>query len=264
MKTDKIFYTLFKVFPQLLFELTGQNTDLAQVYEFTSVEVKELAFRIDGLFLPKAVSSDEPIYFVEVQFQKDPDFYWRFITEIFLYLGTYKQNRPWRAIVIWAKASLDHEIPIPYQDFVINQRLERIYLNELAKSDRQSVGISILKFIASSQSKAPEQFPLLLEQVEQEIIEVPQKKEVIELIEKIIIYKFPKKSRKELERMFNLTDWKKTQFYREVKQEGKEEGKLETIPLLLRLGLTAEQISTELGLDLELVRQAISKNQENN
>ncbi|GFE68360.1 Rpn family recombination-promoting nuclease/putative transposase [Chroococcus sp. FPU101] len=260
MKTDKIFYTLFKAFPQLLFELTGQNTDLAQVYEFTSVEVKELAFRIDGLFLPKTVSSDKPIYFVEVQFQKDPDFYWRFITEIFLYLGTYQINRPWRAIVIWAKASLNYELPIPYQDFVLNQRLDRIYLNELAKSDRQSVGISILKFIASSQSKAPEQFPLLLEQVEQEIIEVPQKKEVIELIEKIIIYKFPKKSRKELERMFNLTDWKKTQFYREVKQEGK----LETIPLLLRLGLTAEQISTELGLELELVRQAIKNYRENN
>ena len=36
---------------------------------------------------------------------------------------------------------------------------------------------------------------------------------VIELIEKITIYKFPQKSRQELEQMFNLTDWKQTQFY---------------------------------------------------
>lgn len=238
MKTDKIFYTLFQAFPQLIFELTGQNSDLAQAYEFTSIEAKELAFRIDGLFLPKAVYPDYPIYFIEVQFQKDPDFYWRFITEIFLYLGTYKQNRPWQAIVIWAKSSMDIEIPIPYQNFILNQRLQKIYLNELSNEDSQSLGIKILKFIASSQSKSLEQFPPLLNQVEQEIIEVPLKKEVIELIEKIIIYKFPKKSRKELERMFNLTDWKKTQFYQDVKQEGKEEGqqegrqegKLETIP----------------------------------
>lgn len=74
MKTDKIFYTLFQTFPQVLFELTEQNPALAQDYQFTSVEVKELAFRIDGLFLPKSESSELPIYFIEVQFQKDPDF----------------------------------------------------------------------------------------------------------------------------------------------------------------------------------------------
>lgn len=190
------------------------------------------------------------------------------LTEIFLYLGTYKPNRTWKAVVIWAKESIDHAVPIPYQDFVINQRLERIYLNDLADLNQPSLGISILKFIASSHSKAPGQFPILLNQVEQEINPVSQKKEVIELIEKIIIYKFPKKSRKELERMFNLTDWKKTQFYQDVKKEGKEEGQLETklemIPLLLRLGLTAEQISSELDLDLELVRQTIHKPRENN
>jgi predicted transposase YdaD len=60
--------------------------------------------------------------------------------------------------------------------------------------------------------------------------------------------------------MFNLTDWKKTQFYQDVKQEGK----LETIPLLLRLGLSAEQISTELKLSLEVVRKAIEENRANN
>jgi predicted transposase/invertase (TIGR01784 family) len=91
---------------------------------------------------------------------------------------------------------------------------------------------------------------------------------VIELIEKIIIYKFPKKSRKELERMFNLTDWRKTRFYREVKEEGREEGreegKLETVPLLVRLGLSAEQISVELGLDIAAVRQAMNENKDSN
>ncbi|MFM6512828.1 MAG: DUF2887 domain-containing protein [Microcystis panniformis] len=44
MKTDKIFYTLFQVFPELLFELLGESPKLAQNYQFKSVEIKEWLF----------------------------------------------------------------------------------------------------------------------------------------------------------------------------------------------------------------------------
>ncbi|MGF1575475.1 MAG: DUF2887 domain-containing protein [Cyanophyceae cyanobacterium] len=42
-------------------------------YEFSTQEGKDLAFRLDGIFL----SSDtaQPIYFVEVQLQRDPNLY---------------------------------------------------------------------------------------------------------------------------------------------------------------------------------------------
>ncbi|MCA2618688.1 MAG: DUF2887 domain-containing protein, partial [Microcystis sp. M040S2] len=50
MKTDKIFYTLFQVFPELLFQLLGESPNLAQNYQFKSIEIKELAFRLDGVF----------------------------------------------------------------------------------------------------------------------------------------------------------------------------------------------------------------------
>jgi predicted transposase/invertase (TIGR01784 family) len=86
MKTDKIFYTLFQVFPELLFELIGSDSNFAHNYQFKSIEVKELSFRLDGVFLPDENYPEYPLYFVEVQFQLDPDFYWRFFTEIILYL----------------------------------------------------------------------------------------------------------------------------------------------------------------------------------
>jgi predicted transposase YdaD len=53
--------------------------------------------------------------------------------------------------------------------------------------------------------------------------------------------------------MFDLTDWKQTQFYKKAKLEGKVEAKLEIILLLRRLGLTVEQISQELDLDISLI-----------
>ena len=75
--------------------------------------------------------------------------------------------------------------------------------------------------------------------------------------------------------MFGLAEWKQTQFYKDVKLEGllegeakglvkgeakgKLEGKLESIPGLVKLGLSPEQIAMALELDIELINQEISK-----
>ncbi|MEH1837291.1 MAG: hypothetical protein V7L20_00630 [Nostoc sp.] len=57
--------------------------------------------------------------------------------------------------------------------------------------------------------------------------------------------------------MFGANELKQTRFYQDVFAEGKQEGKLETIPQLLTLGLSIEQIAQALGLDEQVVRQAI-------
>lgn len=61
MKTEIIFYQLFQIFLSLLFELIGQSPTEAQGYEFSSREIKELAFRFDGVFLPSANATHQPI-----------------------------------------------------------------------------------------------------------------------------------------------------------------------------------------------------------
>ncbi|MFN6185724.1 MAG: Rpn family recombination-promoting nuclease/putative transposase [Microcystis sp.] len=53
-------------------------------------------------------------------------------------------------------------------------------------------------------------------------------------------------------------EWKEAT-KQEGRQEGKLEGKLESIPRLLALGLSVEQIAQALDLDLEQVRQAIQE-----
>ena len=68
MKTYSIFYRLFQEIPSIFFELIGNSPQLAELYQFSSVEVKQTALRIDGVFLPNQ-NTDNPIYFLEVQFQ---------------------------------------------------------------------------------------------------------------------------------------------------------------------------------------------------
>ena len=48
----------------------------------------------------------------------------------------------------------------------------------------------------------------------------------------------------------------KQEFISEALQEGKQEGKLESVPQLLELGLNVEQLAEALDLDLEQVREA--------
>ncbi len=86
MKTDTLFYALFQSIPSLLFELIGQSTAEAAGYQFASIELKQTAFRVDGVFLPPESTPDAPVYFLEAQYQRDPLLYRRLFAEIFLYL----------------------------------------------------------------------------------------------------------------------------------------------------------------------------------
>ncbi|MFM5980179.1 MAG: DUF2887 domain-containing protein, partial [Sphaerospermopsis kisseleviana] len=82
---------------------------------------------------------------------------------------------------------------------------------------------------------------------------------LLELVERMLVYKFSSYSRQELEAMFGLTEWQQTRFYQEVKEETELETKLKTIPKLLNEGLNLEQIARILELDIEAVKQAITK-----
>ncbi len=87
MRRDSIFYQLFRQFPPLLFELT-EPPERASEYTFEAIEVKETAFRLDGVFLPP--TSDGVVYFCEVQFQPDELLYERMNSEIGIY--TYRHR----------------------------------------------------------------------------------------------------------------------------------------------------------------------------
>jgi predicted transposase YdaD len=92
----------------------------------------------------------------------------------------------------------------------------------------------------------------LIDQARLEIADEATQQELIQLIETIIVYKFPQKSREEIAQMLGLSDFRQTRVY----QETAEEVKLESIPRFLDLGLSLEQIAQGLDLDVEQVRQA--------
>jgi predicted transposase/invertase (TIGR01784 family) len=222
MRTDTIFYQIFLTFNSLLFELIGEPEENADGYKFTSVEVKEKAFRFDGIFMPDC--KDKSIYFAEVQFQPNSGFYWEFIAEINIYLNQYKPIQDWQGVAIFANRSLEPETLSTYQQELIEgDRIIRIYLEELPSG---SIGIDLINLIVSKELQAPK----LAKQLMQRTAEIDDnmiRQRIVELLLECLVSKFSKLSRQEIEAMFLVSDIKQTRFYQDVKQEGKLEGKQE-------------------------------------
>jgi len=248
MRTDTIFYQLFLTFDTLLFELLGQPLANAERYQFTSVEVKEKSFRFDGIFIPDRL--DQPIYFVEVQFQDKPEFYWEFIAEINIYLNQYKPVQDWQAVAIFAKRSFEVQTLTAYQQELVNSdRIVRIYLDELASSAPISIGVGLIQLIVSKETQAPDLVQQLMQRTRTEIVDVTIRQGIIELLESVLVSKFSKLSRQEIEAMFLLSDIKQSRVYQEARQEGRQEGEVRLLirQLSRRFGKLTDRHETQIA-----------------
>ena len=221
MKTDTLFYQLFQSFHSLLFELIERPITEAEGYQFSSVEVKEKAFRFDGIFIP--ATNDKPFFLIEVQFQPKEDFYWEFLSEIFLYLNQYRPKQEWQAVAIFARRSFEPEIPNYVREIIASNRIVRVYLDDWLDRETDSFAINIIQLILSSESQAVTMARRLGEKIEQENDPEIQE-QVLELIETVLVYKFPKLSRQEIETMFTYSDLKQTRVYQEAREEGELRG----------------------------------------
>jgi predicted transposase/invertase (TIGR01784 family) len=234
LKTDSIFYKIFKTDPGILFELLGQSPDLAQDYEFSSVEIKQLAFRIDGVFLPKPDSNDQTVWFVEVQFGRDPKFYGRFFGEIYFYLDLHQDTEDWQAVVIYPNRSIEPKKQHLYRANLNSDQVHRIYLDDLNDVPTESLGLGMMQLILADSVDAVIQAQSLLSKTRTQDRTDSKISAIIELIETIVVYKFPQLSREEIERMLGLSELRETKVYQEALQEGRTEGIAQERSLILR------------------------------
>ena len=259
MKTDTLFYQLFQEFPWIFFQLIDSQQTNIEAYQFIAPEVKQRSFRLDGLFTTTEEFNELPLYFVEVQFYQETDFYDRLFPSIFLYFSQYKPvNSDWYAIVIFDRENNDVTIPPRYRE-IASARLQKIYLDQIAELEQLNLGIGILKLVVEAENSAGELARNLIKRTKAELKNSQSQRQLLELIETIIIYKFPQLSYQEIETMLNLEEIKQTRVYQDAKSEGIEEGKLRQkvamIPLLQELGLSVAQIAQRLEIEESFVRK---------
>jgi predicted transposase/invertase (TIGR01784 family) len=152
MKTDTLFYRLFQGLPELAMELLGLEYH-SESYRFGSEEIKQTAFRLDGIFTPVAGNAEQPLIFVEVQYQPDGDFYDRFFSEITLYLRMHKPAHTWLALVIYPSRSTEKAASIAFSPFMDLPQLRRVYLEDYRDCPGLSPTLELIRLIASHEQQ---------------------------------------------------------------------------------------------------------------
>ena len=143
-------------------------------------------------------------------------------------------------MLIYPQRSSEGKIDPAYEVLINSEQVKRIYLEDLAKTQTNSWGLKIFKLMIESESKAAQEAQEILREIKQETFPVSSAS-IEELVETIIVYKFPQLSRKEIAKMLGLADSiTQTRVYQEGLQEG--EYKLIIKQLQHRFGeLSAEE-----------------------
>ncbi len=247
MKTDSFIHRFFREFPGAFFVLIGQDEQKAEGYQFTAVEVKDIGFRFDGIFLPEA--QDENIYCVEAQFYQAPDFYPRFFGKIFAYLQQKQPTNDWRAIVIYPNEAVDTGIHHHYREFFESGRLRRVFLANLSDEILERFPLNLLKIIIDSKEKVLSTAEKLIRQLPEQIPDKKTQEIFIELLFNLLLNKLPQLSREEIKEMYEplLSDIRKSRFYQEVAEEKAKE----IAKTMLKKNFGIELISEITGLSQE-------------
>ncbi len=238
----------------------------ARAYKFDSIEIKQTAFRLDGIFVPKAKRSKRPIYFVEAQLQRDRKFYWRFFAEVGLFLKQETPKQDWRGVIIWGKRSHDPGVPNHWQEFVQSQRVQIIYLDELA-ADEADLNTKVFQLLVAKQRQSIPQAKEIMTLLKPPIVTGDLRSELVDLVETILFYKLANKSREEIAAMLGTDSLKETRVYKDAFADGRDVGRIEALDAareevqqqvvtqLLKLGLDTDQIAQSLSLSVAKTRK---------
>ena len=220
MKTDKLFYRIFLSQPDLISELVPDIPASCE-FDYSAPVVKETELRLDGVLTPISDDLSLPLVFLEAQMQSDDDFYGRFFAGIFLYLRQYKVARPWRGLLILSRRSQNLGTDLAYQ-VLLGTWVHRLYLEDLIDMGNLSPNLSLLRLLVVSDQEVSESAQAILRNSN-----TPAEFRMrLDLVEAILINKFPQLSIEEVRLMLNLkeADITQTRFYQEVFQIGQQEG----------------------------------------
>ena len=165
------------------------------------------------------------------------------------------QYDDWYCVVIFPSRSLEPSDKKTHRIFLNSDQVQRIYLKELDSPEQQPIGINLMQLTIASKKAIVKQARLLIERVQLEETDTEAKNKIIDIISTIAVYKFSSLTREEVEAMLGLS-LEQTRVYQEAKAEGRAEILKVTVPLLLKTGMSVEQIAQQLNVDVEAVQSA--------
>lgn len=120
-----------------------------------------------------------------------------------------------------------------YDCLLQSNQCQRIFLDELDPS--QSVTLGLVKLIVEPVSTAVALGKQLIQQTREQPLPNLSTETILNILETIIVYKFPHLTSQEVASMFAISDLKKTKVYAEAYQEGRQKALARERALVVRL-----------------------------
>ncbi len=267
VKTDTLIFRLFRDLPGTFFRLAGRPSTLARRYFKTkSVELKDSALRLDGIFLPKVATRD-PAYIWEAYFYGSEASFANLFHKVFRYLEQENPALDFVAILILPSRSFEPKFTRPYRSLLQSEQFVAVYLDELPKAGPTDFELSTIELITAKPDAALAQAKVLIPAIEASRLDDKIRRMLVQFIGMIIGYQFPSWGLAEIEKMLNLTEGKKTRLYQEGREEGREVGREEgrdegrdqalvgVAKQLLKMGRPIKEITQATGLKPEQIRK---------
>ncbi len=223
MKRDSLFYRYFEEMPGCFFRLLGRPESDAGRFDLNAIEYKDTAVRLDGVFQPRHPDVD-PAYIWEAQYYPSDAVYANVLSKVGRFLEHGDPRQDWVAVVIYPNRVMEQKNLRPYRCLVESDQLVRVFLDELPPAPPDQYEMGILELIAAKPAvamiKAQELVPRLRNSNRSAVF----RRQLVAFIETVILYQFPKMSRKEIEKMLQVSDVRETRVFQEALEEGFEKG----------------------------------------
>lgn len=207
MKTDELFYELFQIDPRSVFRPV--QLELEGEYTFESLTLKTTEKRLDGFC--KRIDGAGPNVFVEIQGYEDPKIYWRAFQELCLYYQQHDDPAPFILIVLFLEEQYDPG-NCPFAHVQPPHHFIRATLRECLTAVWDKAGaLTVLKPLLLSRKQQVFEH-IQSWKAEIQALELSEEKihTLLGLLEFLIVQRFPKLDKKEVETMLRLTPIEET------------------------------------------------------
>ncbi len=264
MRTGFLFFEFFTDLPRAFFQLARRSPNLAdQYHESRSIELKDSALRLDGVFLPK--TPGQPVYIWEAQFYRSDAAYANLFHKVFRFLEQEDTNLDFVAVLIYPSRSFEPKHVTPYRNLIHSDQFVAVYLDELPEPGPGDFEFSVLKLIAFEPDVALARAQALIPAVQSSPLPDEIRRMLVQFIETVMACRFPNWGLEEVARMLQLTDGRETRLYKQGLEQGHQEGeaqgelraRIAIAKQLLRKGRPVGEIVEDTGLSAEQVRNLI-------
>jgi predicted transposase/invertase (TIGR01784 family) len=156
---------------------------------------------------------------------------------------------------------------VPYEPLLQSDKIKRIYLKDHPVPDNAGPGLAILQLVTAPLHRARELVARIFAAARVDVPSAAPQPNVIQLVEELMIRRFPGFSREEVRTMFELADLRKTRVWQEAHEEGIEKGieegearhKAKMVHRCLDKGMSTKEIADLLELSVQEVRRLTKK-----